>query len=100
MITLERRSERFKQLQQRMFDVQDAKGRDYGEDHDGLRNLRRRGQSGVVARMGDKLSRLESLIGKRDPSVKDEPIEDTLIDLANYCLLLVILREDEAGMYL
>lgn len=99
MVTLEKRSERFKQLMEKMFEVQDAKGRDYGEDHDGLRNLRRRGQQGVVARMGDKLSRLESLIGKKEVSVKNESIEDTLIDLANYSLLLIILREDEAGMY-
>jgi hypothetical protein len=100
MITLEQRSKRFKELQQKMFEVQDAKGRDYGEENDGLRNLRRRGQYGVVARMGDKLSRLESLIqpGKQ-VSVKDESVEDTLIDLANYCLLLAILREDETSMH-
>jgi hypothetical protein len=100
VITLEKRAERFKELQGLMFDIQDKKGRDYGEETDGLKNLRRRGQFGVVARMGDKLTRLETLTQPgRAVAVQDESVEDTLLDLANYCLLLIILREDESGMY-
>jgi hypothetical protein len=98
MIGMDHREQLFKLLQQRMFEVQAKKGRDYGEEKDGLRNLRRRGRKGVVARMGDKLTRLENLIESgREPEVKDETIEDTLIDLANYCLLLIILMWDEDG---
>lgn len=95
MLTIEERSKQFLELQKLMFDVQDKKGRDYGEENDGLRNLRRRGESGVVARMGDKMTRIEVLTSSnRAPHVADESIEDTLIDLANYCLLLIILRRD------
>lgn len=95
---MDQRGKRFTELQQRMYEVQDMKGRDYGEDVDALKNLRRRGVQGVVARMGDKLTRLENLTQPgKTAHVQDESIEDTLIDLANYCLLLIILREDEAG---
>lgn len=96
MISMEERTRQFTELTQKMIEVQSKKGRDYGEENDGLRNLRRRGPVGVVMRMGDKLSRLESLVGKRNPDVEDESIEDTLIDLANYSLLLIILMRDEA----
>jgi hypothetical protein len=96
MLTMTERNVKFKALQGKMFEIQEAKGRDYGEDSDGLRNLRRRGVNGVVARIGDKLSRIESLIQPgKEVSVKDESIDDTLLDMANYCLLLIILREDQ-----
>lgn len=91
-LTMQERNEQFKELIQRMFDVQDRKGRDYGEETNGLKNLERRGVSGVVARMGDKMSRLEALTQPgRVIAVVEETLEDTLIDLANYCLLLIIL---------
>ena len=83
------------ELKQRMFDVQHKKGMDYGEEADGLRNLRRRGIPGVVARMGDKMTRLDVLTKPgRVAAVSDESVEDTALDLANYCLLLIILIED------
>lgn len=97
MLSMAERTEQFVKLTQQMITLQSKKGLDYGEDSDGLKNLRRRGVQGVVARMGDKLSRLESLTQPgRVISVLDESIDDTLIDLANYSLLLIILRADLA----
>src|SRR6185312_7304278 len=85
---------------QQMFEIQDKKGRDYGEETDGLKNLRRRGVYGVIARMGDKLTRMETLTQPgREAKVQDESVEDTALDFANYCLLLIILVEDGKGMY-
>ncbi len=44
---------------------------------------------GFFVRMCDKLARISSLLGNAEgPKVKDESLEDTLIDLANYSLLL------------
>jgi hypothetical protein len=95
MLTMAERNIKFKALQEQMYQIQDSKGRDYGEETDGLRNLRRRGVHGVVARMGDKISRIEILTQPdREAAVKNESVDDTLLDLANYCLLLIILRED------
>ena len=96
MITMQERTEQFIELTKTMIALQATKGNDYGEQSDGLRNLRRRGATGVVARMGDKLARLESLIGSgRDPAVVEESIDDTCIDLANYSLLLIILLRNQ-----
>lgn len=43
---------------------------------------------GFLVRMSDKLSRITSFAQKGVLEVKDESIEDTLKDLANYCILL------------
>jgi|SRR5580765_8162940 len=95
MIGMEERTKQFTELTKRMIELQSKKGMDYGEQSDGLRNLRRRGVQGVIARMGDKLARLEAITQPgRTVAVEDESIEDTLIDLANYSLLLIILRRD------
>lgn len=45
-------------------------------------------EAGFLARMTDKLSRINSYIKKGELKVKDEGIEDTLLDLANYSILL------------
>ena len=46
--------------------------------------------SGIVTRMSDKITRMENLFRLRDQQVKDESLEDTILDLANYCLICVI----------
>ena len=46
----------------------------------------------AVIRLEDKLNRLKSLI-KAESLVKDESINDTLMDLANYAIMTVIERE-------
>lgn len=43
---------------------------------------------GFLTRMTDKLCRIASFVAKGELMVKDESVEDTLLDLANYCLLL------------
>lgn len=42
---------------------------------------------GFVTRMSDKFSRIGSFVSKGILEVKDESVEDTLLDLANYCIL-------------
>lgn len=96
MMTMEQRTKRFVEITQEMIALQERKGNDYGETLDGLKNLRRRGPLGVVARMGDKLSRLESLLQPgKESKVTEETISDTCIDMANYGVLLKILLEDQ-----
>lgn len=95
MLSMTERTEKFIAITQQLIELQNRKGLDYGEEKDGLRNLRRRGVAGVVARMGDKLSRLESLTQPgRIAAVSDESVIDTLRDMANYSILLEILIED------
>lgn len=44
---------------------------------------------GFMTRMTDKMARIASYIEKGQLEVKDESVEDTLLDLANYCLLFM-----------
>ena len=44
--------------------------------------------AGMFIRMTDKFSRIASFLKQGVLSVKDESIEDTLLDLANYCIIM------------
>ncbi len=44
-------------------------------------------EQGMLTRMSDKFSRLASFVEQGTLKVKDESVEDTLLDFANYCLL-------------
>lgn len=43
---------------------------------------------GFLVRLNDKYSRIKSFVKKGVLLVNDESVEDTLIDLANYCILM------------
>jgi len=45
-------------------------------------------EKGILVRMADKIIRVGNLLDT-DAQVKDETIEDTLIDLSNYSLILL-----------
>lgn len=44
-------------------------------------------EMGFLTRMYDKFSRIGSFIQNGNLKVKDESVKDTLLDLANYCIL-------------
>jgi hypothetical protein len=78
---------------QSMHDVYEAKDSDYSENDLPMGNLRESIElgiqpwKGVLLRIGDKKRRIGSFISKESYKVKDEAVEDTLIDMANYSLL-------------
>ena len=78
---------------QNMHDVYVAKDSDYSENDLPMGNLRESIElgiepwKGVLLRIGDKKRRIGSFILKDEFKVKDEAVEDTLIDMANYSLL-------------
>jgi hypothetical protein len=49
-------------------------------------------ERGILVRMGDKLSRISNLIDN-EAQVKDEAIEDTLMDMINYSAIMLAYRE-------
>lgn len=61
-------------------------GNSFGETFDKL------GIISAVTRISDKYNRLVSLCTKpeEERKVKDESITDTLIDMANYCMMTII----------
>jgi hypothetical protein len=84
-----------------------AKNADYtGDSDDPFKNFRiceaigaAAVEQGFVVRMSDKLSRIVSLaVNKKEAKVLDEKLEDTLLDLANYCILFAgYLKEKSNG---
>lgn len=81
------REELFKQITNEMFELWKRKNADYGSSvTDTYKDF---GIVSFLVRMQDKMNRLKT-ITKRDALVKDEKLEDTLIDLANYTILALI----------
>ena len=79
------------------------KNADYAGDSDPFANFRlveKLGicsvETGILVRMTDKFARITNLLksGKTN-QVKDETVDDTLIDLANYSVILAAYRESK-----
>lgn len=64
-----------------------AKNHDYGNSF--VQSLDKFGLIASIVRMGDKMNRIETLASKK-AEVKDESVEDTLLDLANYAIMTVM----------
>lgn len=80
-------TEQFKEITQKMLDIYVKKNTDYGSSvSDTYKDF---GLVSFLVRMQDKMNRLKSL-NKSEALVKDEKIEDTLLDLANYSILALI----------
>jgi len=81
----------------KMTDIMQKKNSDYtGETDDAFANFSRvesmpghiSTEQGFYTRMFDKFCRIGSFIEKGTLQVKDESVEDTLMDLANYSILM------------
>lgn len=68
-----------------------TKNQDYGDSFSKLRT--KYGNVAILIRLNDKLSRAEQLMLNGNQQVKDESIDDTLRDLANYALMELVERE-------
>ena len=66
--------------------VMDSKQRDYGSN-----NIAAFGEYGVLVRTWDKVSRLKNLL-QNNSEPKNESIEDSWLDLANYAIIGVLCR--------
>ena len=83
---------------EKMKEIHSSKSHDYaGKGQDPFANLKLSDKMGIswwqgcLVRMGDKFSRLCAFSRQGECQVKDESIEDTLIDLANYAIICLIL---------
>ena len=73
---------------QKLNQVYKAKNHDYGDSFgDTYKKL---GIISAVTRLSDKMNRLMSLAVSHESQVKDEKIEDTLLDMANYAIMTLI----------
>ncbi len=86
----------FKDYIQRMVDLEERKGHDYASVEDPFKNFLEcenleicSAEKGILVRMADKITRVSNLIDKQEAAhVADEKLDDTLIDLANYAIIL------------
>ena len=80
--------------------VYEAKDSDYSASGLPMGNLRKCEDAGIEAwrgclvRIGDKMSRLENFLKEKEYLVISEKAEDTVIDLANYAILMSCLIEE------
>jgi hypothetical protein len=80
--------------------VYEAKDNDYSATGLPMGNLRKCEDAGIDAwrgclvRIGDKMSRLENFLKEKEYLVISEKAEDTVVDLANYAILMSCLIEE------
>ena len=68
------------------------KNSDYGDSYSRFRD---KYENAVLMRIFDKFCRLEELLDGKERLVEDETIEDTLLDMSNYCIMEVVERRLE-----
>ena len=90
---------KFYELIEKMATTHSAKNKDYGGGNvlgNFFECLKFGGDPfmGVLYRMSDKWSRICSLVKTKEQAVKDESLYDTLLDLAVYSLLAIIIRQE------
>lgn len=73
--------------------VYEAKNHDYGDSFG--KSYAKYGIIAALVRMEDKWNRLNSLAMGEKQMVNDEGLKDTLLDLANYCVMTVMELEGE-----
>lgn len=75
-----------------MNELYERKNHDYGDSF--TDTYKKFGLVAPLVRMNDKINRLNTLAVKKQ-QVNDEAIEDTLIDIANYAVMTIMLMKGE-----
>ena len=83
------RVEQMKNIQEESLELFKKKNQDYG---DAFANY---GPIGVLVRLGDKISRLQSITKSQITLINSESLRDTLIDLHNYSAMAIMLLDEK-----
>ena len=79
---------KYSNILKRMDDTHTRKNNDYGDA--AYQGYKKYGDFYFLVQLHNKMSRLESLtVGRKTQMVKDESIDDTLLDLANYAIMFL-----------
>jgi len=97
--------QRFKEITDEMYETTKRKNSDYtGDSCNAFKNFtmveelssgKISTEEGFFTRMTDKMMRFGGFIKNGTLKVADEKIEDTLLDLAVYCILFVVYRRSK-----
>lgn len=85
--------EMHKQIAMKLSSIYEKKNHDYGDSFS--KTYKELGIISAVTRITDKYNRLVSLARNHEQKVQDESMVDTLLDMANYCIMTVIELENE-----
>ena len=77
----------FKQIANGLTELYERKNADYGNSFS--KTFEEFGMTSTVVRLSDKLERLKTL-SKQEAQVKDESIQDTVMDIAVYAMLTLM----------
>ena len=77
----------FREITDYMYQIYEKKNADYGDSFS--KTFDEFGLTASAIRINDKTERFKKLI-KQDAQVQDESIKDTLLDLANYAVLTLM----------
>lgn len=92
-MSLEERVKRHQEIVEELNRVYEQKNTDYGDSF--AESVREFGIVAALTRISDKYNRFKRLaLGNRN-LVGDESIRDTLLDMANYCIMLSMILEQE-----
>lgn len=80
-----KKEDKFREITNSMLQTYIKKNKDYGDSFSN--SLDEFGLVAAITRIGDKFNRIKSLIKKKGIQVKEESIIDTLLDMANYCIM-------------
>jgi len=83
------RPAQLQKIHKEALDLFTKKNADYGD------SFAKHGSVGVLVRLGDKLSRLQSVSSKQVSLVNTESVRDTLIDLHNYAAMAIMLLDED-----
>ena len=80
---------------QKMGDIFAIKNKKYGNSFEV--SVDKYGMIAALTRISDKFNRIENLILTGDNGTDDEAITDTLIDMANYCVMTAVYMKNVGG---
>lgn len=75
----------FRNIALSLADLYEKKNRNYGDSFG--KSLEKYGKISALTRISDKFNRLENGILSKDFDPDDESLEDTLLDMASYCIM-------------
>lgn len=78
-----------------MGDIFAIKNKKYGNSFE--ISLDKYGIIAALTRISDKFNRIENLILTNDKGTADESVIDTLIDMANYCVMTAVYIKSSGG---
>lgn len=85
---MQRQEEQFAEITSQMLDTYNKKNHDYGDSFN--KGCDKFGIVSAISRLDEKMDRLTTLYPNAEIAKVNESLEDTLLDMANYAVMLVM----------